>query len=152
MEFSFQRCPHCFAPLVGSGVCPVCGEQEAAPGRLLPGTILKGRYMAGDALAQSPEDIRYRGWDLVKSTQVEIAEYYPQSLVSRDNGQCVVCAREREAEFEAGKQAFFERARSFYECLSAAGRETMDFFVRNGTCYYVRRLKTTDMPQDAFQK
>lgn len=146
MDFSFHRCPHCFAPLTETGTCTACGEQEAAPNRLRPGTILKGRYMAGDALSQSPEDIRYRGWDLAKNTQVEIAEFFPQSLVTRDNSQCVVCPCEHKAEFEAGKQAFFERAKQFYDCLKASSRETMDFFVRNDTCYYVRRPKKSSAP------
>lgn len=141
MECSFQRCPHCFAPRRSHGVCPVCGEREPDPGLLRPGTVLKGRYMAGDALSQTAEDIRYRGWDMERNTEVELAEYYPRALVSRGADQCVVCAAGREEEFEAGKQAFFERAKVFYECLSDAGKEAMDFFVRNGTCYYVRRLK-----------
>ena len=141
MDFSFQRCPHCFAPRKAPGVCPLCGERAPEPESLRPGTVLKGRYMAGDALSQTAQDIHYTGWDLVRDTPVEIAEYFPRALVCRDADQRILCTAGGEQKFEAGKQAFFERVKFFYECLGTAGQEAMDFFVRNGTCYYVRKAR-----------
>ena len=138
MDERFDRCIYCFAPRQ-EGVCPACGEPASAAWQLRPGMILKGRYMAGSPLSEMAECIHYRGWDLVKDVPVEIGEFYPKALVTRNAAGAVVCAAGREAELEAGKQAFFQRVKLFYDCASPNSKASLDFFPRNGTCYYVRK-------------
>lgn len=138
MDERFDRCIYCFAPRQ-EGICPACGEPAPAAWQLRPGMILKGRYMAGSPLSETAECIHYRGWDLVKDVPVEIGEFYPKALVTRNAAGAVVCAAGREAELEAGKQAFFQRVKLFYDCASPNSKAALDFFPRNGTCYYVRK-------------
>lgn len=97
--------------------------------------------MAGQHLTGTPEELCYLGWDLVTDTQVEIVEYYPEAIVTRDITHCeeVTCRPGSEDAFEAGKQAFFEKAKLYYNCVSRVTPVVMDFFVRNHTCYYVRK-------------
>lgn len=144
MENTFDRCIYCFAPKAEPGPCPQCGYDNGLcdpPGWWLsPGTILKGRYMAGQHLTGTPEELCYLGWDLGTGALVEIVEYYPEAMVTRDITHCeeVSCLPGSEAAFESGKQKFFEKAKLYYTCVSRVNPVVMDFFVRNNTCYYVR--------------
>lgn len=138
MEENFDRCIYCFAPRQGDA-CPACGEPASAAWQLRPGSILKGRYMAGSTLSETEECIHYRGWDLLRDAPVEIGEYFPRALVTREDTGAVACLPGKEPELESGRQAFFERVKLFYDCASTNGKSNMDFFTRNGTCYYTRK-------------
>lgn len=145
MGNTFDRCIYCFAPKDEPGPCSRCGYENGLcdpPGWWLsPGTILKGRYMVGRHLTGTAEELCYLGWDLGADMQVEIVEFYPQELVTRDITHCetVSCLPGKEQAFDAGKQKFFEKAKLYYNCVSRVNTLVMDFFVRNETCYYVRK-------------
>ena len=145
MGNTFDRCIYCFAPKDEPGPCSRCGYENGLcdpPGWWLsPGTILKGRYMVGRHLSGTPEELCYLGWDLGTDMKVEIVEFYPQELVTRDITHCeaVSCLPGKEQAFDAGKQKFFEKAKLYYNCVSRVNTLVMDFFVRNETCYYVRK-------------
>lgn len=147
MGNTFDRCIYCFAPKDKPGPCGSCGYDNGLcdpPGWWLsPGTVLKGRYMVGRHLADTPEELCYLGWDLRQEIPVEVVEYFPAAMVTRDitHSEAVSCMPGNEAALEEGKQAFFEKAKLFYHCVSRVEELMMDFFVRNGTCYYVRRRK-----------
>lgn len=155
MGKTFDRCIYCFAPKTEPGPCPRCGYDNGLcdpPGWWLsPGTILKGRYMVGRYLDETPEELCYLGWDLGTDTQVEIVEYYPASLLTRDitHSERVSCIPGCEADFEKGKQAFFEKAKLFYNCVIRVDELVMDFFVRNNTCYYARKRKSPRSREDS---
>ena len=108
---------------------------------LPPGSMLKGRYMVGKSLSSNDHQITYLGWDLETEKTVDIAEYFPRALVTRDitNSEEVVTVPGREAQVDAGRQAFFERAKLFYQCAGRVEELMMDFFLRNNTCYYILR-------------
>lgn len=145
MENTFDRCIYCFAPKAEPGACPSCGYENGLcdpPGWWLsPGTILKGHYMVGRHLSGTSSELCYLGWNLSTDTQVEIVEYFPEALVTRDitYSADVSCVPGNEDAFESGKQAFFEKAKLYYTCVSRVEDLVMDFFVRNNTCYYVRK-------------
>ena len=61
----------------------------------------------------------------------------------------VSCLPGREEELEAGRQAFFEKAKLFCNCVSRVESLVMDFFVRNGTCYYVRRREKEQKTEES---
>ena len=141
---TFDRCVFCFAPKEENGGCPRCGYASGLcdlPGWwLAPGSILRGRYVVGRNLRSSQEHIAYLGWDLEREQTVEITEYFPEGLVTRDITHCedVVTVPGKEDRVEEGRQAFFEKAKLFYNCVSRVEEELMmDFFLRNNTCYYV---------------
>lgn len=106
----------------------------------MPGTILKGRYVIGKALEETEEKLVYLGWDLKKDCRVEITEYFPKKYVTRDitSSEKVSCIPGFEMQLEDGKQAFFEKAKTFFQCVVRVEDLKMDFFLRNNTCYYVR--------------
>ena len=147
---SFDRCVSCFTPKDAGG-CPKCGYESGLcdqPGWwLAPGSVLKGRYIVGRNLSSNGNQIKYLGWDLEWEQTVEITEYFPEGLVTRDITHCedVVTVPGKEEQVEAGRQAFFEKAKLFYHCVSRV-EETlmMDFFIRNNTCYHVIKRQNRD--------
>ena len=143
----FGRCVYCFAEKTENGPCGCCGYDhglcDSPVWWLAPGTVLKGRYVIGQPRKSSSTELSYLGWDLERETLVQIVEYYPKTLVTRDitASDGVSCIPGQEWQMEAGRQAFFEKAKLFYHCVSRVQALEMDFFVRNGTCYYVRAAK-----------
>ncbi len=144
---NFDRCIYCFSPLDGRSRCPECGYENGLCDPpiwwLAPGTVLKGRYITGRHLSDTAVEITYLGWDLAQDIRVEIVEYYPEDWVTRDitHSANVACIPGCEEQVNAGRQAFFEKARLFYNCVSRVESLTMDFFLRNNTCYYVRKIR-----------
>lgn len=139
----FQRCIYCFAPKTEPGACSHCGYDNGLcdlPGWWLnPGTVLKGRYITGRGRSANDTEITYLGWDLQLEQMVDIVEYFPEGSVTRDitHTDRVVTIPGHEEAVEAGRQAFFEKAKLYYNCVSRVQRVLhMDFFVRNNTCYY----------------
>ena len=43
-----------------------------------------------------------------------------------------------EEALEEGRQEYFEKAKTFFQCIVRVEDLKMDFFLRNNTCYYVR--------------
>lgn len=147
-NMTFQRCIYCFAPKTEQGSCPHCGYDNGLcdlPGWWLsPGTVLKGRYVTGRNLNNTDTEITYLSWDLQLEKTVEIVEYFPEGSVTRDitHSDEVVTVPGHEAVVEAGRQAFFEKAKLYYNCVSRVEKDLqMDFFLRNNTCYYALRRK-----------
>lgn len=153
----FDRCIYCFelkenpkaalgkVPGEVSGACRFCGYEDGycSPRAhwLSPGTILKGRYMVGKLLKEKKDELVYLGWDFAQEYKVEIHEYYPSEMLQRDitvSEQANIRAGFEE-KMEIGKQEFFDKAKLFYKCTSRVEELKMDFFVRNQTCYYVRK-------------
>ena len=144
--WKFDRCIYCFEKKEKDVCCcPRCGysdERGGMPGWwLMPGSILKGRYVTGKALEESSDRLIYLGWDLRKECRVELVEYFPKESVKRDArlSDRVSCIPGKELTFDIGKQSFFEKAKLFYKCTAKLEPLEMDFFVRNETCYYVRK-------------
>lgn len=142
----FARCIYCFEPKEESGPCRACGYENGIcdlPFKwLMPGTILKGRYMVGKHLESRENEQLYLAWDLTGEEKVEVTEYFPDTLVTRDvtASEQVNCIPGREQDFEKGKQQFFEKVKLFYQCRNRVEPLEMDFFARNNTCYYVRKF------------
>lgn len=140
---TFDRCVYCFSAKNTGEECPRCGysvELCEQPGWWLPpGTVLKGRYLVGKNRDSNPHWIRYLGWDLERSRTVDITEYFPAGLVTRDitSSNDVVTVPGCKDRVEKGQQTFLEKAKLFYDCVHGVEKDTvMDFFLRNNTCYY----------------
>lgn len=140
----FERCIYCFAEKGKEECCPVCGYENGycdMPGWwLMPGTIIKGAYMVGQAMEESETELTYLGWNLSENRRLVIKEYFPKALVKRDVtvADAVSCIPGKECLFEQGRQEFFDRAKLYYDCVSRVEPLKMDFFLRNETCYYVK--------------
>ena len=99
--------------------------------------------MTGKLLEEREKELIYLGWNLEKEQMVEVHEYFPEEWLERDvtASDQVNCRPGMEEAFDKGRQEFFEKAKLYYQCTSRIRDVFMDFFVRNGTCYYVRERK-----------
>lgn len=139
----FDRCIYCFAVKTHSGSCRVCGYENGLCDppfwQLMPGTILKGRYMAGCLKRCTDSELIYLGWDLKTNQYREIAEYFPREWVTRDitHSAAVSCIPRFEQSVEQGRREFGKRFPSDTRRTQLPGYVTRDVFFRNNTCYYV---------------
>ena len=97
--------------------CPFCGKKqnvEIPPHHLMPGTILKGRFLVGTALGEGGFGITYIGRDLQLDMRVAIKEFYPNGYVNRNNTVAPVVSIATYGEhrdfFEAGRERFLRLA------------------------------------------
>lgn len=74
-------------------ICPVCGYNHNAPylpSYLAPGTILNDRYVIGKLKSYNGESAVYLGFDSITQAKVQIKEYMPDTLCSREKGSSVI--------------------------------------------------------------
>lgn len=143
-------CYNCFSKKENEGACPRCGyDPQAVKGRsialdsaLPPGSILNGRYLIGRALGQGGFGITYLAMDLPKKEKVAIKEYFPNTLVSRQENGARTQVQPRtttdEDSFRYGLKKFKDEA----ELLSTFRNQKHivsihRFFFANNTGYFV---------------
>lgn len=152
----FTRCFGCMEP-VKAYPCPICGFAPGAAGQpentLRPGTILKGRYIAGAPRARSRKAIVYTAWDLAKERKAAIQEYFPGDSAFRQGGLQCCFSRTTQAETDGEKQAFLQQAGK----LSSLSRIPQvpvctDTFEENGTAYIVTDLTAGESLSGRLEK
>ncbi len=125
--------------------CPVCGQNQnisTPPHRLIPHTVLNGRYVVGAAKGEGGFGITYIGKDTRLDRTVAIKEYFPSGLVNRNSS---VSSEITETQDENGKDAFLKGRDRFLteaKLLAKFSGEMgivhiLDFFVENNTAYIV---------------
>ena len=139
-----KYCMRCMLPIEKGDICPRCGEiepQRKLPHLLLPGTILKERYLIGNALGQGGFGITYIGCDLLLNMRVAIKEYFPNGYANRNvfSSAEVTVSNQQQAEFlESGKDKFLREARVLAEFHDEEGIvDVRDYFKENNTAYIV---------------
>ena len=88
----FNRCLFCLEAIPDdASECPHCGKKGIPKinytDALVPGTILAGRYLIGDAIERSSYLIRYKALDCVDDEKVFVDEFFPQSMAHRKPGK-----------------------------------------------------------------
>lgn len=71
-------------------ICPVCGynEETIQPAPYLePGSLIMRKYLVGRVLSVAPDAITYIGANIENGATVEVVEFYPQHIVSRNEGE-----------------------------------------------------------------
>ena len=129
----------------GAAECPYCRKkqsEEIPPHHLMPGTILKGRFLVGTALGEGGFGITYIGRDLQLDMRVAIKEFYPNGYVNRNNTVAPVVSIATYGEhrdfFEAGRERFLREARILARFSNEEGIVNVrDFFEENNTAYIV---------------
>lgn len=124
--------------------CPYCGytinaKQEYAFA-LQPQTVLQARYIVGTVLRCGKEEIIYLGWDQVLDKRIAIKEYYPQLILTRDEGQRQVSLQEPDAEdeYRKGKEQYISDAKELARFREETGIiRIYDYFEQNGTVYVI---------------
>ncbi len=139
-----QYCYACMRPFEGEmDSCPFCGEPLRAHtpySRLLPGTVLDGRYTVGRALGQGGFGITYIGRDNTLDLTVAVKEYYPGVCASRDNrvSDEVTITDDPDGFFGRGKERFLKEAQTLARFCDEPGIVGVrDYFEENGTAYIV---------------
>ena len=125
--------------------CPVCGfsntTYDVKSHHLLPGTMLRDRYIIGKVLGEGGFGITYVGWDTLFDTKVAIKEFYMTGYVGRINtfSLDVQISTGNFAEiFEKNRARFLDEAK----VLAKFHREpsivsVLDYFQSNNTAYIV---------------
>ena len=127
-----------------NGCCASCGKSFAKdPDRnhLLPGTILKGKYMVGNVLGQGGFGITYAGKDTTLDIRIAIKEYYPAGHASRDSlssNDVTLLTGPNESYFANGKQRFLTEAKALAK-FNRSGNivHARDYFELNNTAYII---------------
>lgn len=139
-------CPYCMEPLAQEqNFCTHCGKSKnyVAPAHhLLPGTLLRDRYMVGAALGEGGFGITYIGRDINLDMPVAIKEYFPSGFVSRSNKISPTIdnptTTDRKEFFEKGCEKFLQEARILAKFSGRPGIvDVRDFFDQNNTAYIV---------------
>lgn len=129
----------------GSDKCPHCAQSQnvtTPPHRLLPHTVLCGRYVIGAAKGEGGFGITYIGRDTRLDRVVAVKEYFPSGLVNRNSG---ASSEVTETQDENGRNAFYKGRESFLTEAKTLAKfsgemgivHILDFFIENNTAYIV---------------
>lgn len=139
------RCMGCMAEIAeDERICRYCGYQKGTDVKeayyLLPGTVLKKKYLVGRVLGYGGFGVTYIGWDHVLQRKVAVKEYLPSDFATRSYGsrRVTVFSGEAAEQFRAGLESFLFEARRLAKFNSVA--ETVDIydcFEENGSGYIV---------------
>lgn len=152
----FTRCFGCMEP-AKTYPCPHCGFAPGSAGQpenaLRPGTILKGRYIAGTPRAHSRKAFIYTAWDLKEERKAAIAEYFPDDSVFRQGGLQCSFSRTTQADTDREKQAFLQQTGKL-RSLSRIPQVPVctDTFEENGTAYIVTDLTAGETLSQRLRK
>lgn len=139
------RCMGCMAEMAeDERICRHCGYQKGTDVKeayyLLPGTVLKEKYLIGRVLGYGGFGVTYIGWDQVLQRKVAVKEYLPSDFATRSYGsrRVTVFSGEAAEQFQAGLESFLFEARRLAKFNAVA--ETVDIydcFEGNGSGYIV---------------
>lgn len=107
MSEELKYCLGCMASIpYDATVCPRCGYNEEllqpAP-YLEPGSLIMRKYLVGRVQSTSPDTISYIGTDIETGAIVDVIEFFPHSIVTRNE-------RETEPRVKAGFETMFSDA------------------------------------------
>ncbi len=129
----------------GSDKCHHCGQSQSVsvpPHRLMPNTVLSGRYIVGAAKGEGGFGITYIGKDTRLDRIVAIKEYYPTGLVNRNSNVSAIVEQTQDENgsdaFIKGRDSFLTEAKTLAKFSGEMGIvEILDFFIENNTAYIV---------------
>ena len=91
MSESLKYCMGCMESIpYDTVICPKCGynEEAAQPAPYLKaGSIIMRKYLVGKVLSTSADTITYIGANIETGQTVTINEFYPEKIVTRNEGQ-----------------------------------------------------------------
>lgn len=137
-----ERCMKCMKENGGLQECPHCGfnknHQQLSP-YLALGSLVNNRYLVGLVKESNTEGATYTAWDQVASRQVNVREFLPNAIVSREEGNnALMVMRGGEMTYSECHSAFVElwRKLAAFRNLPAMPN-VLDIFEENGTSYVV---------------
>lgn len=106
---------------------------------LLPGTVLKERYILENVSGEGSFGITYIGWDLLLESRVAVKEFFPVSRVNRnaEQGEQDVYVFEEE-DYEQSLRRYLEEGKRLSRLNQVEGIVSIrDFFYANHTAYII---------------
>lgn len=143
-----ELCMNCFAgfhPEGGSEVCPVCGWDNSKPqvqGGLPYRAVLASRYVVGRVKYVNGEGVTYAAMDRTTKRVVEIREYFPLSLCSRDPADHAAIPNPgSEAAFEEYLEEFLQLSKGVSRLRElTVVNSVLDIFEERNTAYAVYKF------------
>ncbi len=135
-----RLCPGCMNENTGEKVCSICGYdigQKNPENCLNVKFILKSKYLIGKVLDASSEGITYLAWDGNLNEPVNIKEYYPLGIATRNPDKTVSVGEGKSFSFNEGLLEFLELNRKLCTLELPAVLPIYDVFEDNGTAYVV---------------
>ena len=138
----YQRCISCMKEIGTNNVCHHCGYIEGSPflpDYLPPKTMLNQRYIIGKLLSYNGEGAVYIAFDTVIESAVEIREYMPDSLCTRERSSLSVVANQgREAQYKALMSDFMDLMHQLTKIRTLTTVvQAYEVFEENNTAYAV---------------
>ena len=135
---------------VGEGQPCSCGFDGSvyhlAPHHLIPGTLIRNRYVLGKVLGEGGFGITYVGRDAVLDLKVAVKEFYMTGYVNRNNTfspMVEVSVGQHAEQFLKNKDKFLKEARVLAKFANEKGIVGIrDFFEDNNTAYIVMDFLT----------
>ena len=119
-------------------------NDEMYPLALSPDTVLAGQYTIDCVLGQGGFGITYRATDYKTKKKVAIKEFFPQELAYRENTKVVSYTGERAENYQYGKEAFLQEAKTLAEFIGCENIVRIhSYFEENGTAYLVMNYAFT---------
>lgn len=137
-------CMNCFAAYSSAengDICPICGWNNAKPQSgegLGYRTVLASRYVVGRVKGVNGEGITYAALDQTTKKVVEIREFFPIVLASREDGQDVIPLKGKEALFDEYLNDFIQLSKGISRLRELTViQSVLDIFQENYTAYTV---------------
>lgn len=139
-----KLCMNCFAgyhPEEGT-ICPVCGWDNSRPqvrNGLPYHTTLASRYVTGRVKSVNGEGVTYAALDRTTKKVVEVREFFPVPVASRNSGSLIVSpVPGSEAVFEKYLEDFIQLSKGVSRLRElTVVNSVLDIFEENGTAYAV---------------
>ena len=124
-------------------VCPYCGSEEGESAKELlhidPGTLLRNRYIIGQALGYGGFGVTYIAWDTQLKRKLAIKEYLPSEFATRMVHQqnLVISGKEKQQhQYLEGMKKFLQEGQKLAQVGNIDGIVHMyDCFEANNTAY-----------------
>ncbi len=153
-----KYCAGCMMPIEdGVTVCPNCYydiEKENHAPALKINSILSGRYLIGRVLQTDSDSITYIGRDLYSDEILSITEFFPQKILSRENGESTIIVN-------LGYDTMFENCRESFLSLwrgidmfkdEICVPKIVDIIESNGTVYTIKKYLDSISLSDYFEQ
>ena len=132
-----MECKICHNEIGSSEICPHCGYGATAETgdttfALLPGKAIGKRYVISNIIAKNENEIIYSAWDMKDRCTAAVKEFFPASLVSRqEDGSLAAIGNE-----EAAKYA------EEYEKISDSYKASGEVISENYTLYLISKAQS----------
>ena len=123
-------------------ICPHCGFDDKTPYDpmyIIPGTVLRDRYLVGILLSSNGEGATYIGHDISTGCKVMLREYMPVTLCTRVRNRATISVNYNNlAKYKAFMAEYTELNKSIARLRNNSNiNPVLDMFAENNTTYTV---------------